>query len=104
MRARPGNLVAVLLLVAVLGGPGCQSSPDPLPPPTPRPVAVEPDPLGDEVPRSDKTVLEALWDLERTVRERDRRIAELEAELERVRTELERLRGKKAPRGQGERP
>jgi hypothetical protein len=84
----------MLLLCAILGVPGCQSSPEPPPRPPARPRAAEPDPLGDEVPRTAQTVLEALWDLEKAGREKDRRIAELEAELARVREELERLRGK----------
>jgi len=91
-RAPLRRLPAILFVFAILGVLGCQSSPEPLPQPPAGHTAAQPDPLGDEVPRTDQTVLEALWDLEKAVRDKDRRIAELEAELARVREALERLR------------
>lgn len=94
-RPRRGAVAAAVLLLAALGpAPSC-STPDPAPAPLPaRIMALEdPDPLaGEHGDRSEQTVLEALWRLETTVRERDRRIAALQAELEAARAELAALR------------
>jgi hypothetical protein len=98
-RPRRRTLVApvVLILAATLLATSCGTpTPDPAPLPPASVAPEEPDPLaGENVDRTDRTVLEALWDLEKTVRERDRRIATLEAELEAARRELAQLRASK---------
>ncbi len=77
---------AVVLLWATIGGlAGCSSAPPEAPTPvTPR--SDEPTVVIPDSPRSEATVLEALW-------ARERRIAELEAEVARLRALLDASRG-----------
>lgn len=80
-RSNAGCLVALAWLAA------CSSAP---PAPSPRPAAPvdEPPVVAPDAPRSEETVLEALW-------ARERRIAELEAEVARLRAALEAALGKR---------
>ncbi len=57
-------------------------------PPRPAPQATPRDALDIATERDGRTVLEALWGLEKAVRERDARIADLEAEVRRLKREL----------------
>jgi len=88
-------LIAIALVVVAglaLSG-GCHSPSRSAGAPVSTPGRVEsPDPLDVEVERTDKTVLEMLWDLEKAVRERNRRIAILEGKLEEARDTIQRLK------------
>jgi hypothetical protein len=77
----------MLVLALGLAFSGCASPPEPLPPPPPPRTAAVPD-LADDLPRSEKTMLEALWDAEKTRRAQAERIAELEREVARLERRL----------------
>lgn len=88
----------ILIVLAAMAGlaltGGCHSPSRSRGAPSPTYDRVESqDPLSAEVDRTDKTVLEMLWDLEKSVREKNRRIVLLEGKLEEAREMIQRLRG-----------
>ena len=92
-RTRRGTRFACFLLFLLVIG-SCQSATEPGPTPVliRPPTAPEVDPLDETVARSEKTMLETLWELEKAVRDRDRRIVALEEQLARAHSELEQLK------------
>lgn len=81
--------IALIALSLALGA--CTTPAKPAPPPPRQAVENASDPLFDPAtPRQEKTVLEALWALEKQVRERDARILSLEERVRSLKLELRR--------------
>ena len=100
-------LIAISLwVVAGLALPvGCHSPSRSREAPVAAPVRAEStDPLDVEAERTEKTVLEMLWDLEKKVREKDRKIAVLEGKLEDARETIQRLMEGNKPSGSSPTP
>lgn len=91
-RAGRTSWSGAVLLVGSLALASCASARDARPILPPPPARAE-EPLAEDVPRSEKTVLEALWDAEKTLRARQRRIEELEQRVAELEAEVTRLKG-----------